>query len=1070
MDGLMRPTTVIDAFNTPLASTSQTVYSSTGLVWKSIDPLLRESETDYDGAARPIASWMPDPITGVVNRFNANDPLIGSPRTQTAYDKNSNVTVTVNPLGHRWEYEFDARNRQTMERQPSVTETKIIAGVAQETPFQNPVISSAYDGVGNVIALTDARGNTTRSFYDNAYRVTSTLSDPVSGNPSMDASNPGANDIVTAMSYDANGNVLALTDGNGNATRNSYDLLNRLTKTATNPQDGQPNAPPAAPKASDIVVSNEYDDSGNLVKVTDGESRVTGFRWDGMSRKTRTIWDENVPAVRKTETLAFDGIVLLNRTDPKGQLTSYQYDALHRLEDITYTGRATDNRHYAYDLVGNLLGVSYPNETVARKVLRGSIQAFDQLNRLISETSAGATHTHSYDKAGNRRTTEYGATARTLVSSYDKLNRLLTVTENGANATSYGYDLSGNITKKTLPNESTSLCTFDALNRRLTETTRTSGGGMISAFDYSQPQGAFPSGYDKVGNVLKISETYGRVDVNDRTVTNLYDKAYRLDTETIVETGGPTVTTAYGYDKNNDRTSKLVTGGSNPGNWIFSYGTTADGFNSNQLKSVANGGTVTSFVYDSNGNRVTKNIGATTVQTYDFDFENRLVTLGDITKGTFSYSYDHRTRRVGRDESSAIGISGLNEEVSFAGGLSVQEYTSGNAQPTMEYIRGSEYGGGIGGVLYTIRSGARSYNAYNSRGDVVSKTNDANAITWQAAYEAFGTRTQEEGATLDRQKANTKDEDPTGLLNEGMRYRDLEFGIFLTRDPLGFVDGPNDYTYVRQNPWTFFDPLGLQGARTAGQNAARNASQAKWDASGGWGGLTRTTGASVISGFGRGVNGTAHGVVQAVNLVDISLREGANALGANIDTDAAYGRLEETTNNLNSYNGEIRGAQEEIFGKEVNTMLEGAAEMAAPDGAAFVKGGKMLIKGLSKADEAVTVGAKTAREIAETTTSTVHKNSLDYAGETHVYAIRDADGTVNKIGESAQGVRAGDGASIRAEKQVRKLNREQGPGHTSEIRKEFKTKKDAREYETKVIERYRRRFGEDKLKGNKNNR
>jgi len=123
----------------------------------------------------------------------------------------------------------------------------------------------------------------------------------------------------------------------------------------------------------------------------------------------------------------------------------------------------------------------------------------------------------------------------------------------------------------------------------------------------------------------------------------------------------------------------------------------------------------------------------------------------------------------------------------------------------------SDYGGGIGGVLYTIRDGTtRSYNAYNSRGDVVSKTGDTGAITWQSAYEAFGTRTQEQGSTLDRQKANTKDEDPTGLLNEGMRYRDLEFGLFLTRDPAGFVDGPNVYTFVRQNPWTAFDPDGLE--------------------------------------------------------------------------------------------------------------------------------------------------------------------------------------------------------------------------------------------------------------------
>jgi len=51
-----------------------------------------------------------------------------------------------------------------------------------------------------------------------------------------------------------------------------------------------------------------------------------------------------------------------------------------------------------------------------------------------------------------------------------------------------------------------------------------------------------------------------------------------------------------------------------------------------------------------------------------------------------------------------------------------------------------------------------------------------------------------------------KDEDPTGLLNEGFRYRDLETGTWLSRDPAGFVDGPNLYAYVRCNPWTCFDP------------------------------------------------------------------------------------------------------------------------------------------------------------------------------------------------------------------------------------------------------------------------
>jgi len=51
--------------------------------------------------------------------------------------------------------------------------------------------------------------------------------------------------------------------------------------------------------------------------------------------------------------------------------------------------------------------------------------------------------------------------------------------------------------------------------------------------------------------------------------------------------------------------------------------------------------------------------------------------------------------------------------------------------------------------------------------------------------------------------------DPTGLLNEGFRYRDPATGTFLTRDPLGFKAGLNNYTYVHQNPWTHFDPEGL---------------------------------------------------------------------------------------------------------------------------------------------------------------------------------------------------------------------------------------------------------------------
>lgn len=41
-------------------------------------------------------------------------------------------------------------------------------------------------------------------------------------------------------------------------------------------------------------------------------------------------------------------------------------------------------------------------------------------------------------------------------------------------------------------------------------------------------------------------------------------------------------------------------------------------------------------------------------------------------------------------------------------------------------------------------------------------------------------------------------------------YRDLETGTFLTRDPIGYADGPNTYCYVRCNPITLFDAFGLK--------------------------------------------------------------------------------------------------------------------------------------------------------------------------------------------------------------------------------------------------------------------
>jgi RHS repeat-associated protein len=195
--------------------------------------------------------------------------------------------------------------------------------------------------------------------------------------------------------------------------------------------------------------------------------------------------------------------------------------------------------------------------------------------------------------------------------------------------------------------------------------------------------------------------------------------------------------------------------------------------------------------------------------------------VGEAVAGStvWRWGYDHRSRRVQRDEPGSGGER-LRTVTVFAGGTSAAEYTvtaaAGSAwavpsAATVQHVRGPDLGGGTKGLLYSLRNGLPTFNRYNGRGDVVAQSDIDGTTTWAASYQADGRRTAEAGTNVERHRANTKEEDPTGLLNEGFRYRDMETGTFISRDPLGLVDGPNVYCYVRQNPWTMWDPEGLSG-------------------------------------------------------------------------------------------------------------------------------------------------------------------------------------------------------------------------------------------------------------------
>jgi len=830
-DALNRPLKVsyYGQENSLLCFTS-TDYTKTGLKWKTTDELGRVTETQYDGAGRPIRVIAPAVDDGHGN--------IVTPITETIYDDAGNVASVKDPLLHQTDYGYNARNRKTSETGPLVTNATI-SGPNNQV---RPLTQWEYDFVGNLTKVTNPNDAVTDTIYDWANRPITVIGPDVgNGRP------------TTHTFYDKSGNVTYVQDPKEHWTRNTYDPLNRLSSTTTGAttRDG-----------SGLTVSYEYDLVGNRTKVIDGNQYATAFEYDGLNRNTKVT-----DAAGSYTVFGYDAMDKRSRVDANGVRTDYSYDFRHRLKTVTYSSPFDiGNRTYHYDLAGNITGVSEPNKGGKADVA----YLYDDLNRVIAETSGTSVISspaaciangvaivdgvYTYNLAGNRLSALYFGDSVAIEYTYDALNRLETLKDNNR-ITSYGYDRSGNIVSKTLANGDKETATFDALNRMTGEQ---SVSNEVVQYGYYY-------GHDLAGNLDWIQEH--DLPVFNQTQSFGYDAANRLVDEWSDSFGHK----HYGYDDANNRVSLDYEG----------YVTTYVYNEVNQLTGFSDNGSYSvGFSYDANGNRKTRTCAGVT-DSYSYDAENRLTNLSKGDGNVYAYMYDYRTRRVERVENET------STRVVFSGGVSVKEYENGATAPKVEYIRGHDMGGGVGGLLYTNRQGTLSFDHYNSRGDVVAKTDTNGVNTYQVWYDAFGSRPvywySDEAALEDRQQANTKEEDPTGLLNEGFRYRDLETGVFITRDPAGntliqpkdkwVVDGkevsyqeyeqalepgvpqagngptktakdsgqeadhhvavgsgektipgqkshwheapaaiPNIYTYVEDNPWTKFDPEGLESA------------------------------------------------------------------------------------------------------------------------------------------------------------------------------------------------------------------------------------------------------------------
>jgi RHS repeat-associated protein len=215
-----------------------------------------------------------------------------------------------------------------------------------------------------------------------------------------------------------------------------------------------------------------------------------------------------------------------------------------------------------------------------------------------------------------------------------------------------------------------------------------------------------------------------------------------------------------------------------------------------------------SYQYGDNGNLTRKTLLATGNYTsYTYDAENRLTKVEDFAAGnptvafTSTYRYDGLGRRIEKV------ANGQTKRYIYDGEDILLEYDGTNTLQA-RYTHGP----GIDEPIAVTKGTTPFYYHQDGLGSVTDLTDSAGVTAKSYAYDAYGNILESPG-TLDQPYTYTGREfdSESGLYHYRARYYDPATGIFLEKDPLGFVGaGINTYQYVRNNPVKFGDPKGLE--------------------------------------------------------------------------------------------------------------------------------------------------------------------------------------------------------------------------------------------------------------------
>ncbi len=558
------------------------------------------------------------------------------------------------------------------------------------------------------------------------------------------------------------GNQTMVTDEAGKVRTSTTDAAGRLTQVVEDPS------------GLNYLTAYTYDALDDLKTVNQG-AQARSFTYDSLKR----LLSATNPESGTVNYTSYDANGnLRSKTDARGIITNYQYDALNRLTNRSYQNDPSNTPavSYTYDAAGfsNSKGrLTKVNSTVSMTNYTG----YDAMGRVSGSSQVTNAQTYSfaygYNLAGGM-TSETYPSGRTVLTGYDTAGWVNGVTGSGSKtyASSFFYWPHGAVNSMTLGN---SLVETTVFGPRLQPTSIAAGTLLSLVYNYGST--------NNNGNVVSQAITAGSFSA---TQIYGYDGVNRLTSASE----GSNWTETYGYDPYGNRTNVSVSSSYLP---TYAPAPSMDGANKNRFATSAG------FAYDNAGNLTQAPVvpgGAT--QTFGYDAENNLINFNSAAA---TYAYDGDGRRVQK----GVGSSTTVFVYDATGKLAAEYSNTSTTGSGTKYITADHLG--------STRVVTDASGAVLARHDYLPFGEEIPAL--------FGNRSSVTGYNNSddtRQKFTGKERDSeSGLDYYLARYHGSSLGRFTSPDPeqaSGFLypDDPqswNGYAYARNNPLKMVDSAGF---------------------------------------------------------------------------------------------------------------------------------------------------------------------------------------------------------------------------------------------------------------------